>query len=486
MNGPEFYLWREEAEAPAQGGGEAEQPRVATRFQQQKEEFKTLMRITEQVNRGVTLDEILDFLYQHMQQVIPYNRIGVALIDEERGVVVSRCVRSDHPIVLHEGYEGQLAGSTLQRVVETGKPRIINDLVAYGHEKPHSEPTQLILQEDMRSSLTCPLIVQGKPVGFVFFTSVESHRYSDTHVAFFQQIAGHLATIVEKGRLYDELARQREILERKNRAMTRDLDMARSVQRALIPHQPPPMHGLQFALKYEPVAQVGGDILDIVPLGRRRAICFVADAMGHGVQAALVMSAVKAALFPAIQSDPRPARILENMNGLVIRLFGDSDVTFVTAVCCLLDASKPRAELALAGHRMPLWFRASTRDVIDKSTGSLPLGVAEDTTYEPVAIELSQGDSLVFCTDGIPESLDTKGIPYGTERLYGQVERHGACKARELRDHIWENFVEHCGNRPRCDDVTLLVAKIDPMDEKGDAGENEACGVKTRAADGAT
>ncbi|MFW6169147.1 MAG: PP2C family protein-serine/threonine phosphatase [Planctomycetota bacterium] len=475
MNAPEFYLWREPADTPSRFEREQERPReVAARFRQQREEFKTLIRITEQVNRGVTLEEILDFLYQQMQQVIPYNRIGVALIDEARGVVVSRCVRSDHPIVLNQGYEGPLAGSTLQHVVDTGKPRIINDLVAYGHEKPRSEPTQLLLQEGLRSSLTCPLIIQGRPVGFVFFTSAESHRYSDTHVAFFQQIAGHLATIVEKGRLYDELTEKRESLEQKNRAMTRDLDMARNVQRALIPNQPPPMPGLQFALKYEPATQVGGDILDIIPLERGRAICFVADAMGHGVQAALVMSAVKAALFPAIQSDPRPAGILESLNGLVIRLFGDSDITFVTAACCLVDADKRRAEIALAGHRMPLWFRASTSEVIDKSAGSLPLGVAEDTKYHPVTIELSPGDSLVFCTDGILEALDAKDIPYGTERLQDEVQRHGGCGAGELCDHVWEDLVGHCGSRPRCDDVTLLVVKFDRTGEKQNASaDNE-------------
>lgn len=429
---------------------------IAGRFRQREEEFRTLMRITEQINRGMMLEEILDFLYQEMRQVIPYNRIGLALVEQERGTVVSRWARSDRPTFLKPGYKGRLSGSTLERIINTGQPRIINDLQAYSDENPQSRPTGLILREGMRSSLTCPLIIQGQPVGFVFFTSVEKRTYCNVHVEFFEQIAGQLATIVEKGRLYDELAEQKAIVDEKNLVMTRELEMARHVQRALIPHEPPHLPGLEIAFEYEPVLQVGGDILDIILLGRSQALLFVADAMGHGVQAALVMSVAKAALHSAAQSDPRPGSVLASVNKVIARLFDDR---FVTAACCYVDSSGPHAELGLAGHAAPLWFRAETKEVWQKGALGLPLGIAEDTEYQTVPIALRAGDALVFSTDGIVEARDPNGNQYGDERLKDQVLRHGASSAHEILAEVRLDLDAYCRGRAKDDDLTLLVAK---------------------------
>jgi hypothetical protein len=106
---------------------------------------------------------------------------------------------------LEPGYSAPLKGSSLEAIIETGQPRILNDLKAYLEENPESESTKRIVAEGVRSSLTCPLIAMGKPVGFMFFSSKEPHTYKDIHVELFQQIAGQLAMIVEKSRLYQRL-----------------------------------------------------------------------------------------------------------------------------------------------------------------------------------------------------------------------------------------------------------------------------------------
>lgn len=181
-----------------------------------------------------------------------------------------------------------LAGSTLQTIIQTGRPRIINDLRTYLEAKPRSQSTQLIVREGMRSSLTCPLIAQGRPIGFLFFSSDQPGTYSDVHVEFFQEIAGQLAVILEKGRLYSELAQQAAVIERQNRQMTKELEMVPSLQRSFIPDRLPALPRLEAAFVYEPAIQVGGDLLDFVPLANGQALIFVGDAMGHGVQAAML------------------------------------------------------------------------------------------------------------------------------------------------------------------------------------------------------
>ena len=275
-------------------------------------------------------------------------------------------------------------------------------------------------------------------------------------MAFFQQIAGQLATIVEKGRLYDELAAQKAIIEKQNAAMAYDLDMARQVQQALIPRAISTRPGIEIAFAYEPAVQVGGDILDVLSLPDGRMLLFVGDAMGHGVRAALVMSIVKTALHSAARSDPRPAAVLASVNEVLAEFFSDY---FVTAACCLLESDHLRAELALAGHAGPLWFRAKTGDVVQQDGSSLPLGIEAGTLYDAAPLALSAGDALVFSTDGVVEAFDSRGSQYGAKRLEAHVRGHGSQNAQELCDSIRQDHDDHCGDCVREDDLTLLVVK---------------------------
>ena len=430
---------------------------LVTHLREREEQFVKLIRITEQINYGVTLDEILDFLFEEMQGTIPYDRIGFSLIDRPRGMVVARWARSNRPMRISQGYEAPLEGSTLEQIIQTARPRIINDLQHYLREKPDSQSTMLVVAEGMRSSLTCPLIVQGKPVGFVFFSSARKGTYSKNHVAFFQQIAGQLATIVEKGRLYAELAEQKATIQSQNAAMTRELEMAQHVQRSMIPQQVPEVPGLEIAFEYEPAIQVGGDVLDIIRLEDGRTLFFVADAMGHGVQAALVMSVVKTALHAATKADPHPSSVLASINEVVARLFSER---FVTATCCLVNSGGHRAEVSLAGHMGPLGFQSETGCVVPRRYAGLPLGIAKDSEYETVSITLQDRDVLLFYTDGIVEAFNPEGNQYGEERLKRQLRDHGASGPRSVCTNVRRDLKDHCGSQSQDDDLTMLVVKF--------------------------
>lgn len=172
----------------------------------QLDQVRMLSQVTAQINAGLTLDEVLDQVYESFQLLVPYDRIGFSLLEEDGQVVRARWARSNAPeIKLGAGFWAPLAETSLGRIAETGQPRILNDLEAYVREHPGSKSTRLIVEEGMRSSLTCPLIAMGKPIGFMFFSSVQPCTYQDAHVEIFLQIAGQLAVIVEKGRLYQQL-----------------------------------------------------------------------------------------------------------------------------------------------------------------------------------------------------------------------------------------------------------------------------------------
>jgi hypothetical protein len=211
---------RFDAEIPAEGKDDVAElgkalRELATVIQKRFREIDSLGKITEQINAGLLLDEVLDHVFDSFHPIIPYDRIGFSLIEEGGKIVRARWARSEAPRMnIPRGYEAPLEGSSLREIIRTGQPRILNNLEVYAREHPSSDSTAKILEEGMRSSLTCPLIAVGKPIGFIFFSSMQPGAYDNVHVETFRQIAGQLSIIVEKSRLYQELVELNELKDR--------------------------------------------------------------------------------------------------------------------------------------------------------------------------------------------------------------------------------------------------------------------------------
>lgn len=167
---------------------------------------RSLADVSADIVRGLYFDDVMNHVYDSFRTLIPYDRIGCGLLENNRRDVVARWSRNDgHDIKLKAGYSAPLEGSSLQRVIETGRPRIINDLVAYGEEHPESKPTRLVLAEGIRSSLTCPLVAMGRPVGFLFFSSNSPDTYGSTHTEVFLRLATAVSVALDKSLLYEEM-----------------------------------------------------------------------------------------------------------------------------------------------------------------------------------------------------------------------------------------------------------------------------------------
>lgn len=183
-------------------------------------ELKKLFDVVQTVGRGVLLDDVLSKIFEGFRGVIPFERIGCAFLSDGDSRVVSYWARSTlGPIQLPSDYEQPLAGSSLATILATGQPRVINDLEAYLAGKPASTATRLIVAEGGRASLTCPLILEGRPLGFLFFTSGRVDAYRDTHQSVFRQIASQVALVIEKSRLYEQLIEHNRTLLTKNRRL---------------------------------------------------------------------------------------------------------------------------------------------------------------------------------------------------------------------------------------------------------------------------
>jgi formate hydrogenlyase transcriptional activator len=151
---------------------------AATTVEPSRDSFDQLVeQMLEQLNMGHGFDQLFNSVYDQLHGIVPYNRIAVALLEEETDLLRLKSCRSDGEIALMVGYTARLEGSTLSTLLQTGEPRIIDDLEEYLESKKQSVSTELIVREGMKSSLTLPLVADGKPIGVIFFSSRKKDIY---------------------------------------------------------------------------------------------------------------------------------------------------------------------------------------------------------------------------------------------------------------------------------------------------------------------
>ncbi len=189
------------------GKADAEEPNSSAFSAQQKlEEIVKLDALMVKINSGLLLEEALDHVFESFSSLIPYDRLALVVIEKTSQTVKLRWARSIVPMpLLSIGYSGKMTRSSLEKILSTRQPRIINSLTEYLSLNPHSESTALMVSAGIRSSLTCPLIAMDRPVGFLFFSSLSENTYRDAHADLYVRIANHLSVILDKNLQYQEL-----------------------------------------------------------------------------------------------------------------------------------------------------------------------------------------------------------------------------------------------------------------------------------------
>ena len=170
---------------------------------------------------GELFKEVLNYIYDAFRTVIPYDRIGYALVDEDSQTVETLWTRAKGERQANAGFSVPLKDTPLSPLLDTHKPRIhiIDDLDVYLRTQPVSCSTPPFLKTGVRSCLTCPLVVGSKPVGFLFFSSQKPETYTNHHTVVFDKIALRISTVLEKARLYQELAQTQQKLLETNRIL---------------------------------------------------------------------------------------------------------------------------------------------------------------------------------------------------------------------------------------------------------------------------
>jgi serine phosphatase RsbU (regulator of sigma subunit) len=242
---------------------------------------------------------------------------------------------------------------------------------------------------------------------------------------------------------------------RELKRLTSDLEMARRIQRRLLPVLRGQVGGLRVAAEYRPAFQVGGDFYDLIPLDDGGMLAVIGDVSGKGIAAALIMARVTSELRRLAQSCASPATLLAELNRLLVDI--GSDDAFVTAACLRFDAARTRVAVANAGHVPPVVRRADgTTSILGEASGA-PLAMLPEEQYRDQEFTLERGDVVLLMTDGITEGVDACACPLEMSRLLELVHDSShdvaAICARILAE------VER-GRARRVDDQAILALQV--------------------------
>ncbi|MDQ1256119.1 MAG: hypothetical protein QG656_715, partial [Candidatus Hydrogenedentes bacterium] len=170
-------------------------------------EREVLDAINREVAGAPSLDDVMNFMFDAFRKIGDCDRLSVAFLEEDNQRVVSHWTRTVYDDThLTKGYSEDLRGSSLAHVLASGKPRVIGDMTQYLREHPDSRSTQLLVREGLHSSMTCPLIVEHRPVGFLFRSSLNANAYDEHQVRMHLAVAERLNQAVEKAYRIEQLA----------------------------------------------------------------------------------------------------------------------------------------------------------------------------------------------------------------------------------------------------------------------------------------
>ena len=243
------------------------------------------------------------------------------------------------------------------------------------------------------------------------------------------------------------------VLELADRIVVRDeLDVARELQRELLPHKEPEVPGFSFTFSYRTANTIGGDYYDFLPLEDGRLALVVGDASGHGIAAGLLMAIANSALKIGFDLDPNAVAVAGMTNRALCRTGGRRE--FMTLFCGILDPANGRLEYVCAGHPYPFLRRADGK-ILELGTGGLPLGMRSDLELVAYEAVIAPGDTLLLYTDGVVETLDAAGESFGFERLRSTLAAGGTSRA--VHDRVIRELDQFRGEEPVLDDLSLVV-----------------------------
>ncbi|MHC4519107.1 MAG: PP2C family protein-serine/threonine phosphatase [Planctomycetota bacterium] len=440
------------------------------------ERNEQIYQLSTLVAGAFSLPEVLDRLAEAAVKIVGVKACSIRLLDEETNDLRMRSTYG-----LSEAYRNKgpvTMDNEVIRAAFAGQAIVIDDM----RVDSRIQYRDATLREGLVSQLTVAMQFRNRSIGVLRLYSPrpKGFKADDTPVA--RAVASQCALAITNAKLYAEaIAGQR---------MAEQMRLAGLIQRRMIPDRAPDVKGLDIAAKYIPCFDVGGDFYDFLPLSEGRLIVTIADVIGKGVPAAIMMSWFRGALqaytegFREVLKGAGPLEIdlnsgikaairaknaIENFNKMACIECREGE--FITLFYAIIDAVRRTVTYCSCGHEPPVLIRAGRTQDLDK--GGLVLGVDPQAQYEIETVRLRDGDCLLFYTDGLVDAMDFGNELWGRDRMLEAVMQFADCPA----DHVVRNLLAYrrrfSGLARQVDDTSLIAVKVGPPRQTGDACECE-------------
>ena len=240
-----------------------------------------------------------------------------------------------------------------------------------------------------------------------------------------------------------------------------DLEIARDIQRILLPSEAPAINGFQISGLNVPARQVSGDYFDYIHVDDERLGVAIADVSGKGVPASLIMAICRSVLRAEAARNPSPADVLRKVNR---QLYPDiKEDMFISMAYLILNHQRDGVTLARAGHDAPLLYKRQLHTVTPIKSPGMVVGIDSGSVFDRLtvdfAVPLERDDCLVLYTDGVTETLDAEGDEFGLDRMMQSVRASANDGAQAIVRKIIENVRDFRGSVPQNDDITLIAIR---------------------------
>jgi phosphoserine phosphatase RsbU/P len=304
----------------------------------------------------------------------------------------------------------------------------------------------------IRSVIAIPLRGQnsGRLLGLLYLDSHSgSHDFTHTGNDILHAIASQAATLLENLRMIE--------VERESALLRKELEIAASIQRQIIPQTLPEFPFARLCARTIPCTGVGGDFYDVIPVPNG-FVAIVADVCGKGVPAALLASMVQGMIHAQVNiqnaSTISLVAVVQSVNSFVCsRVANEKYLTLAVLRYTHSAGGEAHIELVNGGHVSPLVVRADGR-IETITDGDLPVGMFDFARFHSMSITLAVGDGIILLSDGISEAENVDGIQFGFPRIEGHVMQSDPVTA------LFSALDEFCqGARPQDDQTVLSIAR---------------------------
>lgn len=313
------------------------------------------------------------------------------------------------------------------------------------------EPQAACIFPDCRSFIALPIMTGGTLIGILAVADRELRDggvgpFEAEHIQLVSRFANQAAIALENARLH------RDALEKQ--AMEREIELAATIQRDILPRALPVVPGFDIAAFSRPARHLGGDYHAFFEHEGRLSLC-VADVAGKSVPAAVLVSAFHAALQLLFDEGRDLGEIATELNRHIHRW--SSETKFITLVIATLDRETGMMRFVNAGHNPAYLLSGGGVDML-RSNG-LPIGILPTTRYSTQSRRIEPGDIVVLYSDGITEAESSEGEEFGNERLETVLEGAADCPAEQTVAAIVAAVDAFTAGEAQRDDQTIVVAR---------------------------